>query len=299
MPTKTRLDPTAGGDNSPAGQDGAQGSGRGDHSTSPVAATPAGGDVAGFIDSLTALASHLKDRERLEAEARRAWGMRAVLALLLLVAQAFTNLFVFGFLSSYSFLVSPTIPIAIAVSGAGTGFLAFALYWPMYARPLRFAPDSADRVALRHEDSPLRDRIRISQWILFDTALTRFAIAERTFKARQVGGVLATSGWAAVSLWVILMAALFLRPNPYAGYAQNPYDGVFLGALALFLVLTLASIVLTRREALADLGRAQSLGRQVLAFDTDFGGFLPKGERARVERVVALGASSSVEGSAP
>ena len=294
MPTKTRLDPTAGGENPPAGQDGAQGSGHGDTSSSAGHPGTAPGDVSGFIDSLTALASHLKDRERLEAEARRAWGLRAVLALVLLVGQAFTGLFVLGFLASYSYLVSPAISVAIMVSGAATGFLAFVLYWSMFTRPLRFAPDSADRVALRHEDSPLRDRIRISQWILFDTALTRFAIAERSFKARQVGGVLATSGWAAVTLWLLLLVALFMRPSYYAGGSyQGAFDSGFLGALGLFLILTLATIMMTRREALADLGRAQSLARQVLAFDADFGGFLPKSERARIERFVAVGARGS------
>lgn len=300
MPTKTRLDPTADGQSPSAGQDGALGSSPGNLSTSPASAAPPSGDVAGFIDSLTALASHLKDRERLEAEARRTWGLRAVMALLILIFLAITSLFVFAVLSSYGGYVSPTIPVAIALSGAATGLLAFSLYWRMYDRSLRLSSDSADRVALRHEDSPLRDRIRISQWILIDTALTRFAIGERTFQSRQVGGVLATAGWAAVSLWVILMGLLSL-PSPYygAGTGASPYEVLVLGSLSFFLILTMVSIVLTKRGALGDMARAQSLARQVLAFDADFGGFLPKVERERAERMANLRASPTSVGPSP
>src|SRR6266508_6136493 len=78
MPTKTRLDPIAGGTLPPAEPDRAQGAGPRDSSSSAGAHAPLPGDAAGFIDSLTALAAHLREREAFEADVRRGWARMAV-----------------------------------------------------------------------------------------------------------------------------------------------------------------------------------------------------------------------------
>src|SRR6267142_525488 len=78
MPTKTRLDPIAGGTNPPAEPDGAQGAGPRHSSWSPRAGAPLPGDFTGFIDSLSALAEHLREREAFEADVRRGWARMSV-----------------------------------------------------------------------------------------------------------------------------------------------------------------------------------------------------------------------------
>ncbi len=296
MPTKTRLDPTAGGETRPAGQDGAQGSGRGDNSTS-VGAAAAPSDVAGFIDSLTALAAHLREREAMEAEARRGWTRRAVACGALAAIQAVLALFVLAWLAAYStgfgYYVSPLVPGALVLLSLGSAFVSFALHWRLGAAPLRRVPDSADRVALRHEDSPLRDRIRISQWVLFDTAFLRFALAEGALRARAAGAVLAVSVWGTAAIWGILMAAVLIRPNysyyPLPPATPSPWDGAFLAVAVVFVVVTIFTVFLVRRAAFAEFARAQHYGRQVLAFDEAFGGFLPRAERDRVMQIVSAG----------
>lgn len=304
VPTRTRLDPTAGGETPPAGQDGAQGSGRGDHKTSEAATPPPhSGDVAGFIDSLVALSVHLKDREKLENEQRRSFNLRALGAVGLLGTQGVLDLFVLNWLSTSNFYYytgpTPTTPIALIVAAAGTALLAFVWFWRLGASPLRIVADSADRVALRHEDSPLRDRIRISQWILFDTAFTRFAMSERAFKARQAGAVLAIAGWATVAVWGVTLVELTVHPTtsyPIGSGYPSPYDPYVAGAVAFFLLATLLTMVSAWRGTLAELDLAQHNARQVLAFDADFGGFLPRAEKERVTRIVELRGGGASEG---
>lgn len=282
MPTKTRLDPTAGGEDPPAGQDGAQGSGRGDHSRSVDAAAPAGGDVAGFIDSLTALASHLKEREAFESQARSGWARMSAWSALFIPLQVLSGYFA-AYLLAAGAPEPPTTFLTLLSAGILTAGLAGLLFLRIAEASWRAAPDSVDRVALRHEDSPLRDRIRISQWILFDSALSRFAFNEQRYRGAVAFGVLSVS---VDSMLAVALVPLFAHAlsGQLRGWALANSAG-----LALFLVLALVSIVLTSKSAKAAFRLAQHYGRQVLAFDEDFGGFLPRAEREHVEKVVKTG----------
>lgn len=282
MPTKTRLDPKADGDGPSAEPPGAPGSSPGGNSTSAAAGPPAG--VTGFIDALNAMSAHLKAREAMEARAQRGWGVRAALCGALLAAQGLVGALMLSLVRSYSTNAGAdaeaTTMVAVLAAAALTAGLALVLYSGLAARPLRRVPDSADRVALRHEDSPVRDRIRISQWILFDTVFTRFCIAEGTANARAAGGIAGVSLWATASMWVMLSAGWFVRVLP----SEKPTIAAWnLTTIAALVVLALATMAVTDRRMLADRALAQHYARQVLAFDRDFGGFLPRVERERVE----------------
>lgn len=285
MPTKTRLDPTAGGDSPPAGQDGAQGSGRGDHSTSASAAAAAPGDVAGFIDALSALSAHITQRESFEADVRRGWSKMAGACGLLVAVQALAGAGVFGPAAALG-AAPPTGLIALYLSAVGTSALAALLFSAAAASPWREAADSVDRLALRHEDSPLRDHIRITQWMLFDSALARFSANERRVNAVIAHGIMLVS----------IMGSLALAFNPALralfGDPLDPNGRATAASLLIFLVMTLVTIVGTMRSGKEAFGVAQHYARQVLAFDTDFGGFLPRAEKEHVEQVAAVGSGA-------
>jgi hypothetical protein len=154
------------------------------------------------------------------------------------------------------------------------------LFMATAATAWRAAPDSVDRVTLRHEDSPLRDRIRISQWILFDSVLSRFAFHHRRVNAVISQGVMAVSVMAIFCIALISPLASLLD-----GASVGPAETASL-ATVLFLALVLGVIAVVLRTAKAEFHLAQHYGRQVLTFDSDFGGFLPRAEKDRVERVV-------------
>jgi hypothetical protein len=290
MPTKTRLDPTAGGSPPPAEPDRAHGSGRGDNSSSASAALP-GGDITGFIDSLSTLAAHLRERESFEALARRSWSRMAFSSFLLVPAAA-----VIAFVTDVATPVSGgslTSFTSIVLAALFTASLAAILFSVAAAAPWRASPDSVDRVALRHEDSPLRDRIRITQWILFDTVFTRFTFQQHRVNAAIAYGVLTISGFALVSIALVVPLSRELQGM------SNGRDVAVSLALLIFLVLVLASIVRVSRTAKQTFVLAQHYGRQVLAFDADFGGFLARAEKEHVENVVKVGgAKAEVEDSA-
>lgn len=286
MPTKTRLDPTAGGDPPPAEPDRAHGSGRGDNSSSASAALP-GGDITGFIDSLTALAAHLRERESFEAEARRSWSRMAFSSFLVVPAAA-----VIAYVTRESSPLgggSLTSFTSIVLASLGTATLAAILFSMAAATPWRASPDSVDRVALRHEDSPLRDRIRITQWILFDTVFMRFTFQQHRVNAAIAYGILTISGFALVCAALVVPLALGL-----AGMTGGRDLAVSL-ALLIFLVLVLVSIVMVSRTAKQTFLLAQHYGRQVLAFDADFGGFLARAEKEHVDKVVKVGGAKAEE----
>ncbi len=62
-----------------------------------------------------------------------------------------------------------------------------------------------------------------------------------------------------------------------------------IGSLIFLVAMSVVSSLLTVRSLRQDLSRAQHYARQVLAFDRDFGGFLPPVERERVEAVLRRG----------
>lgn len=292
MPTKTRLDPTAGGASPPAEQDGAHGSGRGDHSTSASAAPGAPADVAGFIDSLASLSEHVTQREAFEADVRRGWSKMAGACGLLVALETLAGPVLFApstlAVPPLSALSPPaTTSVALYVATVGTGALAALLFSAAGASPWREAADHVDRLALRHEDSPLRDRIRITQWILFDACLSRFSACERRVNAIIAHGVMLVS----------VMGALSLALNPaFRALVQDPADlAGRAGAASLFtfLVLTLVAIAGTMRSGKEMFATAQHYARQVLAFDEDFGGFLPRAEKERVQRVAENAAGTA------
>ena len=285
VPTKTRLDPIAGGDGPPAEPERAPGSGPVVNSTS---APPA--DVDGFIDALSALSSHLKDRELIEQNAKRTWALWMLGALLLLGIQALADLLLVQALPGHfrpQGTVDPLPTAALVVSAAGTAAISALLLGRLLMQPIRFVPDSADRVALRHEDSPMRDRIRIAQWVLFDTVFTRFCLAERAIAARIAVGVWAVAAAGTLAVWMIV-GAYGLAQGQARLFAQfdEPFGRYQIVPLAAFLVMSLVTVILTRKGALADLELAQHYGRQVMAFDRDFGGFLPLLEHNRVQALL-------------
>jgi hypothetical protein len=228
------------------------------------------GDATGFIDSLSALSAHIARREEFEASVRRGWTKMAAACGLLAALQS---------LGALGFLGAPTGILAVYASALATSSLAALLFSAAGAAPWRAAADSVDRVALRHEDSPLRDRIRITQWMLFDSALMRFAASERRVNAVIAHGVMLVSVMAsfALALWPVLRTA-FGDPADYQGRGAA-------ASVALFLVLTLITIVATMRSGRATFHAAQHYARQVLAFDADFGGFLPRAEKEHVTKV--------------
>ncbi|HEX9709854.1 MAG TPA: hypothetical protein VGB42_07825 [Candidatus Thermoplasmatota archaeon] len=289
MPTKTRLDPDAGGTSPSAEPEGAPGFGPGDNTASAPAASGAG-DVSGFIDALTALSAHLRERELIEGGAKRSWGVLMLAALFLLGLQSVGDFLLLQTVPQHlqpEGTLSPLPFAALTGSAAATGALAAALLGRLLVRPIRLVQDSADRVALRHEDSPLRDRIRIAQWVLFDTAFTRFCLAERGLQGRVALGVLSVAAAGTLSVWLLVAAygAAAGQGNTLAQVGAA-YSSGQMGVLASFLALSLVSVLLTRSRALKELEDARHLARQVLTFDRDFGGFLPPIERTRVQAIV-------------
>lgn len=240
--------------------------------------------ITGFIDALNSMSAHLKAREAMEAEARRAWSMRATLCGGLLAGQVLIGVLLLSLVRSYQSYfgwdMATSLPLALLVVAAVTAVLAFLSFASLAARPLRVVPDSADRVALRHEDSPVRDRIRISQWILFDTVFTRFCIARGQVAARRAGGIAGASLWLTAGLWLMLSAGWVLRLVPSE---EGTFEAWNLTAVSVVVVLVVATLAVTDRRMLDDRSLAQHYARQVLAFDRDFGGFLPRAERERVE----------------
>src|SRR5207247_1426749 len=107
----------------------------------------------------------------------------------------------------------------------------------------------------------LRDHIRITQWVLFDAALQRFAYYRTRTNATIAYGVFA----------VAVAATFALGIDPLLQSSSNTFGGTPIAMIA-FLLLTLVAIFLTSRAAKSDAHLAQHYGRQVLAFDTDFGG---------------------------
>ncbi len=287
MPTKTRLDPTAGGDSPPAGQDGAHGSGRGDNLASGGAGGARPADATGFIESLGALSAHITQREAFEADVRRGWTRMAGVCGIILVAESVAGGFIAAPIPGAPLGTPSAGTLALYAAALGTAALAALLFSAAAAAPWRAAADHVDRVALRHEDSPLRDRIRITQWMLFDAALSRFLANERRVNAIIAHGVMLVS----------VMAALCLAlQGPLRAALGDPADGSGRAAsasLALFLLLTILAIFSTMRSGKESFAAAQHYGRQVLAFDEDFGGFLPRAEREHVAKFAAAGAASS------
>ena len=281
MPTKTRLDPTAGGETPPAGQDGAQGSGHGGNSTSVAHAAPGSADVAGFMDSLAALSAHITAREAFEADVRRGWSRMAGACGVLLGVQVIAGYLVIGAGSWGQRAGLPASVVALYVVGPGTSALAALLFSAAAASPWRAAADHVDRVALRHEDSPLRDRIRITQWMLFDSALSRFSANERRVNAVIAHGVMLVSVMATLSLALTPP----LRETFGAG-TQADYRAAA-AAMAVFLILTIITIAATMRSGKQSHATAQHYARQVLALDEDFGGFLPRAEKDHVTKFAA------------
>ncbi len=278
MPTKTRLDPDADGAAPPAEPQGAPGLSPGEISTSGGAAPPAG--IAGFIDALNALSAHLKAREFVEAAARRAWGFRAGVSIALLATHGFIGLVLaIGTFSSGGGTSGREIPAFIWAAGSVGALVSLHEFWRLMDRPLRLVPDSAERVALRHEDSPLRDRIRIAQWVLLDTAFTRFCLVERNYSARWASTLLSVSGSSAI---VMFGAFTF----PILGVAMSTSD-LFWVVLGAFALLSVFALVKGRARSRADRTTVRRQALQVLAFDRDFGGFLPRVERERVGEFVA------------
>jgi hypothetical protein len=290
MPTKTRLDPDADGAAPPAEPQGAPGLSPGEISTSGGAAPPAG--TAGFIDALNALSAHLKARELVEGAARRAWGFRVGVSVTLLATHGFIGLVLsFGIFSSGGGPSGREIPAFIWAAGSVGALVSLSAFWRLMDRPLRLVPDSADRVALRHEDSPLRDRIRIAQWVLLDTAFTRFCIVERNYSARWASTLLSVSGSSA-----IVMFGSFTFPVLGIAVSTSDMFWVILGAFAL---LSVFAVVTGSARSRADRAIVRRQALQVLAFDRDFGGFLPRVERERVEGFVADPTDPSAAGGEP
>lgn len=294
MPTKTRLDPPTGGDGTPGGPDGAHGSGPEGKLTSASSAPPlrVPGDVAGFVDSLTSLASHLREREAFEAGVRRGWAVALLGCAGLLTLEGFLGYFAIGTVRSIGGLGAASAPQTtslLAICAIATALAALALLGLAASAPWRTVPDSADRITLHHEDSPLRDRIRVSQWILLDAAFTRFAYHERLVQVRIAYGIVVVSASAAAAIALPLPVLGWLA---FAAPAAQTYDMAANAMLALFLVLTLVTIAITMRGAKLEFLLAQHYGRQVLSFDDAFGHFMPAAERHRVEELVAKGAGA-------
>jgi hypothetical protein len=240
------------------------------------------GDVAGFIDSLTSLAAHLREREAFEADVRRGWARMSVFSALFVPLGLLAGWLSGGITAVGSRPYYGTWN-ALMACALLTAALAAVLFLQVASKPWRCAPDSVDRVALRHEDSPLRDRIRITQWILFDSVFTRFGSNESRVNVVIAYGVLGVSIFATFALSLMPALAYLLSGSSLDSVQTGP------AVLGLFLVLVLVTILTVSRRAKAALRLAQHYGHQVLAFDDDFGGFLPRTDREHVERVVNMG----------
>jgi hypothetical protein len=218
---------------------------------------------------------------------RRGWTAMAGVCGIILVAESLAGAFLAGPIPGAPLVAPSAGTLALYVAALGTAALAALLFSAAAAAPWRAAADHVDRVALRHEDSPLRDRIRITQWMLFDAALSRFLANERRVNAIIAHGVLLVSvqGAFCLALQGPLRAAL-ADPADASGRAAS-------ASLALFLILAILTIFATMRSGRESFAAAQHYGRQVLAFDEDFGGFLPRAEKEHVAKFAAAGASSA------